>query len=426
MNLTDRSHWLRLGRGFWTTVMALSLVVTIATTSTLAQYQLRKPTTPTQQKASITVTEPAGAATWEKGQRYAIKWQSEGRLPSVKIILIDQAGKSHDIVRSTTNSGSYTYTVSTRLVDGAYRVVVMTVDGSVRDEASGTVTIQKKMFGKSTSKAPPAGGGTAEQPESPAVRQRSLPGTVLPSGQTSTQQGGIQPGDLTATKDEDKDSPGLMDQVVDRQIGDATGISSATTSVVFGNLPIAQVSMTEAAELDRSLLQPVEEPEPSGSDADDSVAILEPQAVDLKCVIRNKSTNNYRTTRSGERRYYFEPSGSRELDFDIAIINDGTSGPITVPILVRLIKKPEMVVIYQMQAGFGDVYPGYWYMTNGAIHWDIRELEENYTSGTASGVDFGLGGYRVIVTADIGNSLGEREELRFDNIDEIYLNIGHN
>ena len=403
----------------------LCLFATFTASSTFAQYQLRKPTTPTKQQASITVTEPAGAVTWEKGQRYTIKWKSEGRVPSVKIVLIDQADKSHDIVRSTTNSGSYTYTVSTRLADGTYKVVVMTADGSVRGEASGTVTIQKETFGKTTPKATPAEGGTAEQPESPAIGQRSLPGTARPSGlsgQTVTQQGGIQPGDLTATKDEDKESTGLAGF----QIGDATGISGATTSVVVGNLPIAQVSTTEAAELDLSLLQPVDEPEPSGSDADDSITILEPQAVDLKCVIRNESTNNYHTTRSGEKRYYFEPSGSRELDFDITITNDGTSGPLTVPILVRLIKKPEMVVIYQMQAGFGDVYPGYWYMTNGAIHWDIRELEANYTSGTASGVDFGLGGYRVIVTADVGNSLGELEELRHDNIDRIYINIGHN
>jgi len=483
----------------------LCLFVVFTASSTFAQYQLRKPTTPTQQKASITVTDPAGGATWEKGKRYAIKWKSEGRVPSVKIVLIDQVNKSHDIVRSTTNSGLYNYTVSTRLADGAYKVVVMTADGSVKGEAGGTVTIQKKTFGTQTAKAlPPAGGGTAEQPESPAIAERSLPARTLPSGlagQTVTQQGGVQPGDLTATKDEDKDSPGLADfQVGGTTVGGfATELSDATISVAVGNLPTTQVSAADAAQLDASLLQPVEEPEPSGSGSHGSITFLEPQqddvwapgqqyqiswagpgisgpihlilkcntvderrivttgasasgsflytvpsnmrlarnfysllacnedstllqtvwqisvwepqAVDLKCVITHASP------------WRFSPSGSRDFDFDIAVINDGTSGPLTVPILVRLIKQPENVVIYQMQAGFGDVFPGSWYMTNGQIHWDVRELEENYTSGGRSGIDFDSGHYILEVNADVGNSLGEREELLFDNIDTKQVNV---
>jgi len=148
------------------------------------------------------------------------------------------------------------------------------------------------------------------------------------------------------------------------------------------------------------------------------ISIYETQAVDLRCKVRNGTTNhNFTWGKGGRQYYYFEPGGSRELDFDIAVINDGTSGPITVPVLVRLIKQPENVVIYQMQAGFGNVYPGSWYMTNGAIHWNVRELEENYTSGGGSTIDFQSGVYWVIVTADVGNSLGERDELRHDNID---------
>ncbi len=492
-----------------TVIVMLSVIVIFAATSGFAQYQIKKPAALSQQKASISVTEPAGGTIWEKGQRYAIKWTSEGRVSSVKIVLIDQADKSHNIVRTTTNSGSYNYTVSTRLADGAYKVVIMTSDGSVKGEASGTVTIQKKSFGTKATKSAPAGGGTAEPPESPAVAPRSLPGVTRPSGQVGTQPEGAQPGDLTPTKEEDMDSPDLADFL----IGDAAEATSATISVVVGNLPASQVSAAEKSELDLSLLQPVGEPEPSGSvsrgeitftqprdsaiwlpgeqyqiawtsegvdgpvgfklrsprPADEriittsaaasgsmlytvppdlklghnnyrlearnesgnwlgfvkGITVYETQAVDLMCVIRNETTNNYRTDRRGNRHYYFAPGGSRVLDFDIAVINEGTRGPITVPILVRLVKKPEQVVIYQMQAGFGDVHPGFWYMTNGAIHWDVRELEANYTSGSGSGIDFGEGGYRIYVTADVGNSLGEREELTYDNSDMVYITIGH-
>ena len=75
------------------------------------------------------------------------------------------------------------------------------------------------------------------------------------------------------------------------------------------------------------------------------------------------------------------------------------------------------------QAGFGDVFPGSWYMTNGQIQWDVRELEENYTSGGRSGIDFDSGHYILEVNADVGNSLGEREELLFDNIDTKQVNV---
>ena len=94
-----------LGVSWYWNVIGGLMVVVIMSASSFAQYQVRKSGTPVQQQASISITDPAGNTTWEKGKRYTIRWTSQGTITSVQIVLVDQAGESHDVIRRTTNSG---------------------------------------------------------------------------------------------------------------------------------------------------------------------------------------------------------------------------------------------------------------------------------------------------------------------------------
>jgi hypothetical protein len=451
------------------TLAMLSLFITLIASSVFAQYQLRKTTTPTQQKTSITITDPSAKATWEKGQRYTIKWISEGRVPSVKIVLIDQANKSHDLVRSTTNSGSYTFTVSTRLPDGAYKVVVMTADGSVKGEGAGLVTVQKKSF------------GTTDRHAATGLTQQPRPGSGLSPSQPSGQIGQL-PGTTPA-------------------VGQAGGVEVAVSgnadvgTVSGGTLSVTQASTSVAARLDQAVMDLYSPPDVQTADVGQYLRINTPAPDDwhtvwepggqywvkwyssefggrCQVVLRESGYYTYRiaddrpsrdsifftvpldirfsdyynvivtqdapidTARSVRIKVYqdqpvdlicavdefgtnhrgrFDPFGSRTMHFKLGIKNRGTDGPLVVPVLMQLIKHPEAVVVHQVEASIGGVYPGYWYFTEDNLNWDVRQFEESIPSGPGTGVYFRSGHYELKIELDYQNSLNEREDLRYNN-----------
>ncbi len=97
----------------------------------------------------ISVESPHSEDIWYKGQAYTINWTSN--LPATAEIKIklyngDLTSKILDIVNSTTNDGSYSWTVPTGLNVGNYRIKIQTVSNMVSDE-SGVFYIKQKGFG---------------------------------------------------------------------------------------------------------------------------------------------------------------------------------------------------------------------------------------------------------------------------------------
>ncbi len=97
----------------------------------------------------IKVTYPNGGEEWKVGDSYNIKWESNGIQGNVNIIL--QLASSPNtwfwILNNTLNSGSIFYTVSSGLTmnDNKFKVVVKTMDDTVRDESNVSFTILNEV-----------------------------------------------------------------------------------------------------------------------------------------------------------------------------------------------------------------------------------------------------------------------------------------
>ncbi|SVD12305.1 uncharacterized protein METZ01_LOCUS365159, partial [marine metagenome] len=86
---------------------------------------------------AITVTSPNGGETWQLGSIHNITWSSSDVSGNVKIELY-QGGSSNQIIAGTTsNSGSYSWTIPTSYNEGSdYTVRVSSIsDGTVYDES---------------------------------------------------------------------------------------------------------------------------------------------------------------------------------------------------------------------------------------------------------------------------------------------------
>ena len=80
----------------------------------------------------ITVTQPAAGVTWNMGGTYVIQWTSTGTTkPTVKIMLWKDGTFVTDIVESTPNNGSYSWTIPTTLGPGNYKVRVRTIGDNI-------------------------------------------------------------------------------------------------------------------------------------------------------------------------------------------------------------------------------------------------------------------------------------------------------
>ncbi len=125
-------------------VMILGVTLCFFLVGSIAAQYTPRTKTPVTKEASLTITEPSGGTVWEKGQRYTIKWTSANVRGGVKINLVNEKGKSYTVTGYATNSGSYNYTVSSSLPDGAYTLEITTSDGAVTARSSGTLTIQAR------------------------------------------------------------------------------------------------------------------------------------------------------------------------------------------------------------------------------------------------------------------------------------------
>jgi hypothetical protein len=95
------------------------------------------------------------------------------------------------------------------------------------------------------------------------------------------------------------------------------------------------------------------------------------------------------------------------LEFDVWLRNNGLRAPITIQdVVVRIVKEPEELVVYQEEWGYGSIYPRLWYKAH--MRFNIASAAA-YTGTT---VNMKSGAYRVEVQLDPQNLLGENEELR--------------
>ena len=90
---------------------------------------------------SITVTSPNGGETWSNGSSQNITWTSQGTIANVKIDYSTDNGTTWTAISaSTTNDGSYTWTVPTVTTSQAL-IRVQDLDGNPTDQSNAAFTI---------------------------------------------------------------------------------------------------------------------------------------------------------------------------------------------------------------------------------------------------------------------------------------------
>lgn len=100
---------------------------------------------------SIEVLSPNGGETWYKGYPYSIQWTSKSLKGNVKIMLKYGPGSEgwYAINENVSNTGSYTFTLPTKYLDGKYlyeepnqyRIYIMALDQQVADGSDGRFSI---------------------------------------------------------------------------------------------------------------------------------------------------------------------------------------------------------------------------------------------------------------------------------------------
>ena len=135
------------------------------------------------------------------------------------------------------------------------------------------------------------------------------------------------------------------------------------------------------------------------------------EPVDMTCKIVD--------LRQGETRHrsVFHWETDEFLQFDVCLRNNGTQASVIVQtVSVVLIKEPEGFVVAQEEWGFGSsIYPRLWYMASEPVRFNIGNLTRSLFGGKDESVNLEAGAYRVEVTVDPNNLLGEDPTLRQDN-----------
>jgi hypothetical protein len=85
---------------------------------------------------SITVTNPHSGDCWQKGNTYIINWTHSGHATAnVKIRLYQGSSLILPITNSTSNDGSYSWSVPATISEGSYMIRVKTVDNNFYDDS---------------------------------------------------------------------------------------------------------------------------------------------------------------------------------------------------------------------------------------------------------------------------------------------------
>jgi len=134
------------------------------------------------------------------------------------------------------------------------------------------------------------------------------------------------------------------------------------------------------------------------------------EPVDMTCRIVDMKQ------RSDSKCYVFYIDRDEWLEFDVCLRNNGTQPSVTVQtVSVVLIKEPEEIVVVQEEWGFSNIYPRLWYMTPEPRKFAISDEWADAIFRHGGSVNMEDGAYRVEVTVDPFNQLGEDPALRADN-----------
>lgn len=446
-----------------------------------AQYEVRKPAG-TATQASITVTGPAAAVTWEKGQRCEVTWTSSGIRGSVIIDLVDPQGKVTPLVRQTLNNGNYSFTLMPNIPDGDYKIRISSIDRKTVGDSAGMVSVAPRS---GTAVTRP---GAVETPTSPSTTTyeprttapvttdtKSLPTTdidqktdltVAPTGASPGELtevdvvrreiSAIQPTDLQIAYIESAVSATVMQDLsgvtntLPATLGGVINVTAPAEDAewVAGNkYPVQWVSgdldgdvkidLVRTTATDREIFPLVARTENDGAfdclvpgnlgckwwgfrvrvasvktkaEAYSAGFTVYNEPVDMTCNIVNLK----RKWEDGNYIVYFDHD--EWLEFDVCLRNNGTQPSVNVPaVSVVIVKEPEEIVAYQEEWGFSNIYPRLWYMTPEPRKFDISSWWIGPFTPMFHEEDLKAGAYRVEVTVDPFNQLGEDPDLREDN-----------
>jgi hypothetical protein len=174
-------------------------------------------------EAYIRVTSQAKNEVWEKGKRYTINWESKGILANVRILLVSEdvkrfadvkgggvgqviqlSARPFELAKHTFNNGIYVFIVPSFTPDGTYKVQVMTIDGSIKAQSAGTVTIieQKTAGAKAASQQEREKAAAADQSKAQAgaaAAAGAAPAAKMGAGQATQGAAATSAGAAAAT-----------------------------------------------------------------------------------------------------------------------------------------------------------------------------------------------------------------------------------
>ena len=104
-----------------------------------------------QNEFKVRITNPSEAtdAVWMKGRQYAIKWESTDPATSLKqtefvsiyLVSAKDGARAYTISSKSYHDGEFKWTVSTRLADGIYKIVVQSVKNPSLKVTSSPISI---------------------------------------------------------------------------------------------------------------------------------------------------------------------------------------------------------------------------------------------------------------------------------------------
>ncbi|MBN2042865.1 MAG: hypothetical protein JW754_03585 [Candidatus Aenigmarchaeota archaeon] len=110
---------------------------------------------------SITVTSPNGGETYNKGETRTITWSSSGITGNVKIDLLKGGSNEMTLVTSTSNDGSYSWTVPGSLADGSdYSIKITSLSYTTVSDVSNNYFTITTPVSRSITVTSPNGGET--------------------------------------------------------------------------------------------------------------------------------------------------------------------------------------------------------------------------------------------------------------------------
>ena len=371
--------------------MKKSLIVFIIVLFTLgilySQVQVKKRE---QQKpqllSNIKVVYPNDREEWEKGERYTIRWTSQGIKGNVKIMLKYGPGRGswYTIKENTPNTGSYAFTVPAEFLQGEdsyeqywFFIFVMTLDEKIKDGSDKSFIIRTKpeirlIF--------PNGGEKLERFGEYNIRWQS--------------RGRVGPLRISYENIEQRRSYSFGEE----------------------NIPDRgsyRLKLPERLPLGKYKLHLNSSDGKTRDASDRSFEIVLPQ-VDLVCGLM------YFGRVTMKKNYILSGEKTKSMKFEVYVQNNGTKILDRVPIMWTLLKQPGNIVVSQSEAGFGNVYPNRKYKTTFEFKYEEFEFDWIFTDTKRK---LGKGDYSFVFEVDPRNILREPEATRANNKCDVNFKI---